>query len=98
MIFFFNGVDKPSSSVTEQEKDTIATQPSIKETDNEFDITKLSVDPHCYECKVKYRDPSPKDLVMFLHALTYSGLDWRYGTELPNWAKENWVEENQILS
>ena len=29
-------------------------------------------DNNCYECKVKYRDPRPKDLVMFLHAYTYS--------------------------
>jgi hypothetical protein len=37
-----------------------------------FDTKKLTVDPHCYECKVKYRDPRPRDLVMFLHAWTYS--------------------------
>ena len=41
-------------------------------TDEQFDAAKLSVDPHCYECKVKYRDPRPKDLVMFLHAWKYS--------------------------
>ena len=28
-------------------------------------------DPHCYECRVKYRDPTPKDLIMYLHALSY---------------------------
>ena len=32
----------------------------------------MTVDPHCYECKVKYRDPKPRDLVMYLHALKYS--------------------------
>ena len=37
-----------------------------------FDPSKLSVDEHCQECKVKYKDPKPKDLVMFLHAYTYS--------------------------
>lgn len=31
----------------------------------------MTFDPHCYECKVRYRDPKPKDLVMYLHALTY---------------------------
>ena len=31
-----------------------------------------TVDKNCYECKVRYRDPKPKDLVMFLHALKYS--------------------------
>jgi len=32
---------------------------------------KMTWDPHCYECKVRYRDPKPGDLVMYLHA-------WRY--------------------
>ena len=51
---------------------TIATQTGIEEADERFNIKKLSFDTHCYECKVKYRDPSPNDLVMFLHAYTYT--------------------------
>ena len=41
----------------------------------------MTWDPNCYECKVRYRDPKSKDLVMYLHA-------WRYkvrsliGTEM----------------
>ena len=68
----------PSSQRTDAENNskscvtTIATQTGIDEADERFDVTKLSFDPHCYECKVKYRDPSPKDLVMFLHAYTYT--------------------------
>jgi hypothetical protein len=31
----------------------------------------LTFDPHCYECKVRYRDPKPKDLIMYLHAIKY---------------------------
>jgi len=31
----------------------------------------MTYDPHCYECKVRYRDPKPKDLVMYLHAIRY---------------------------
>ena len=31
-------------------------------------------DPNCYECKVKYRDPTPRDLIMYLHALKYQVL------------------------
>ena len=38
--------------------------------------TKGKTDPHCYECTVKYRDPRPKDLVMFLHALKYQVSLW----------------------
>jgi len=83
------------NGLKDQVKVTIATQTGIEEADRGFDISKLSVDPHCYECKVKYRDPRPKDLVMFLHAWTYSGPDWHYQTELPNWAKEDWDENAQ---
>ena len=32
----------------------------------------MVTDPHCYECKVRYRDPKPSDLVMYLHALKYA--------------------------
>ena len=32
----------------------------------------MVADPHCYECKVRYRDPKPADLVMYLHALKYA--------------------------
>ena len=65
---------KPASnaaSVAPEVKVTIATQTGIEEADKRFDISKLSTDHHCYECKVKYRDPRPKDLVMFLHAWVY---------------------------
>ena len=31
----------------------------------------MTWDPNCYECKVRYRDPKPKDLVMYLHAWVY---------------------------
>ncbi|GBP82827.1 RNA pseudouridylate synthase domain-containing protein 2 [Eumeta japonica] len=39
----------------------------------------LATDPHCYECRVRYRDPRPRDLVMYLHA-------WKYkdGSTKPN--------------
>lgn len=35
----------------------------------------LTPDPHCYECRVRYRDPRPRDLVMYLHA-------WKYKVKL----------------
>ena len=61
-----------ANELDDSEKVTTATQTGIEEADQRFDQAKLSIDPHCYECKVKYRDPRPKDLVMFLHAYTYS--------------------------
>ncbi|XP_053603906.1 pseudouridylate synthase RPUSD2-like isoform X2 [Plodia interpunctella] len=52
----------------------------------------LSPDPHCYECRVRYRDPRPRDLVMYLHAWKYKGPGWEYETELPQWASVDWDE------
>ena len=43
-------------------------------------------DPNCQECMLQYRDPPPDTLVMFLHALKYSGEGWQYQTDLPKWA------------
>ncbi|XP_026738526.1 RNA pseudouridylate synthase domain-containing protein 2-like isoform X2 [Trichoplusia ni] len=52
----------------------------------------LTSDPHCYECRVRYRDPRPRDLVMYLHAWKYKGPGWEYETELPQWASIDWEE------
>ena len=43
-------------------------------------------DKHCQECRTVYRDPPPDTLVMYLHALRYSGDGWSYSTEMPAWA------------
>ncbi|XP_071174832.1 pseudouridylate synthase RPUSD2-like [Mytilus edulis] len=58
-----------------------------------FDESKWLPNEHCSSCKRNYIDPGPKDLVMYLHALSYKGSDWGYSTELPEWAKENWVDD-----
>ncbi|XP_065828774.1 pseudouridylate synthase RPUSD2-like [Oscarella lobularis] len=49
-------------------------------------------DPNCSECSFQRPDPKPRDLVMYLHALKYKGLDWEYATEIPKWAKEGWTQ------
>ncbi|XP_077321019.1 pseudouridylate synthase RPUSD2 [Lithobates pipiens] len=51
------------------------------------------IDPLCGECKIVRTDPSPKDLVMYLHALCYKGEDFDFSTELPEWTKDDWVED-----
>lgn len=73
-------------------KVTVATQTGHEAPDLTFHPDKLTTDTHCYECKVKYRDPKPRDLVMYLHAWKYRGPGWSYQTELPEWAKVDWVE------
>ena len=37
----------------------------------EFDTSKMNFDPKCPDCQLKYKDPTPEDLVMYLHALKY---------------------------
>ena len=94
------GVSNPNSQDSHLGPTSTADSSSdshTKNSDGDFDTSKLSVDPHCQECKVQFRDPKPKDLVMFLHAWSYSGQNWQYRTELPNWAKEDWVDEDQEL-
>ncbi|KAI5705286.1 hypothetical protein M8J75_013616 [Diaphorina citri] len=85
------GVHSPPPPLS---KVTVATQTGQESPDLSYDPDKLSTDPHCYECKVKYRDPKPKDLVMYLHAWKYKGPGWGYQTELPEWAKVDWMESD----
>ncbi|NXV75807.1 RUSD2 protein, partial [Atlantisia rogersi] len=49
-------------------------------------------DPLCIECKMRRRDPSPKELVMYLHALRYKGAEFEYCSKMPEWAMEDWEE------
>lgn len=52
-------------------KVTVATQTGHEAPDFTFNPDKMTVDKHCYECKVRYRDPKPQDLIMYLHAWKY---------------------------
>ena len=57
---------------------------------NELDKSKLVIDPACKECSMHFSDPTPQQLVMYLHAYKYSGDNWSFETKLPEWADENW--------
>ena len=50
---------------------TVSTQTSQDSPDLAFSTEKMTNDKHCYECKVRYKDPKPQDLVMYLHAWKY---------------------------
>lgn len=47
----------------------------------------------CGECKIVRPDPTEKELIMYLHALRYKGPDFEYSTQLPDWAKEDWIQD-----
>ncbi|XP_064641365.1 pseudouridylate synthase RPUSD2-like [Lineus longissimus] len=51
-----------------------------------------SGEAQCKDCRVQYKDPSPSDLVMYLHAYKYQGPDWEYGTDMPEWARRDWSD------
>lgn len=76
-------------------KVTVGTQTGSEPPDSTFANDKITVDPHCYECKVKYRDPKPSDLVMYLHAWRYCGPGWEYETPLPAWASSDWIGDER---
>ena len=55
---------------------------------NCFDTNFTTYDPDCRECHVEYREPTPAECFMYLHALRYRGDGWSYQTEWPAWAKK----------
>ncbi|XP_072758356.1 pseudouridylate synthase RPUSD2 isoform X2 [Anoplolepis gracilipes] len=88
---------QPQQQPQQQEslKVTVGTQTGSEPPDSTFANDKVTVDPHCYECKVKYRDPKPSDLVMYLHAWRYCGPGWEYETPLPAWAASDWAGDDR---
>ncbi|XP_074025423.1 pseudouridylate synthase RPUSD2 isoform X5 [Leptinotarsa decemlineata] len=91
-IFLQSSRTSLSTSRSVEVKVTVATQTGHETPDLSFNLDKMTVDRHCYECKVRYRDPKPQDLVMYLHAWKYQGPGWEYSTDLPDWAAVDWVE------
>ncbi|XP_016964535.1 pseudouridylate synthase RPUSD2 isoform X2 [Drosophila biarmipes] len=87
---------QPVNAATNESINEAATQTCYEEPDRSFDPEKTTSDPHCSECKVNYRDPGPKDLIMFLHAWKYRGVDWEYTTELPDWACKTTINYDQL--
>ncbi|CAG8494555.1 779_t:CDS:2 [Paraglomus brasilianum] len=52
---------------------------------------------YCEECaNQKFNDPLPHQLCIWLHALKYEGDGWKYETELPEWAKTDFVGDRDI--
>ncbi|KAG7509998.1 RNA pseudouridylate synthase domain-containing protein 2 [Solea senegalensis] len=63
---------------------------SQKDTTDSADTS----DHLCSECKLVRPDPTEKELIMYLHALRYKGPDFEYSTRRPDWAREDWVEDD----
>lgn len=55
---------------------------------NDDNAVKAYIKEHCFECLNRFREPSPDDLVMYLHALQYKISDTTTFTSLlPEWAE-----------
>lgn len=67
---------------------------SLSDEDSRGAKSNASVrDNLCSECKIVRPDPEEKDLIMYLHALRYKGPDFEYSTQMPDWAKEDWLQD-----
>ncbi|KAI4900403.1 hypothetical protein NFI96_017786 [Prochilodus magdalenae] len=86
---------KTASNGTEAEKNGAQTERSNSESEESYRTAsdKVVKDHLCGECKIVRPDPTEKELIMYLHALRYKGLDFEYSTQLPDWAKEDWEED-----
>ncbi|KAG1972527.1 RNA pseudouridylate synthase domain-containing protein 2 isoform X2 [Pimephales promelas] len=86
-----------STSAVESEGEMSGAQKEANSISDEAPRTATSnyfVRDHlCGECKIVRPDPKEKDLIMYLHALRYKGADFEYSTRLPDWAKEDWIQD-----
>lgn len=87
-----------NTTINDKEAETISTPAQessyhTKELSKSANMTHVVRDHLCSECKIVRPDPTEKELVMYLHALRYKGPDFEYSTQLPAWAKEDWVED-----
>ncbi|EDV26051.1 uncharacterized protein TRIADDRAFT_1807, partial [Trichoplax adhaerens] len=48
-----------------------------------------NVHQDCVECRLTYKDPTPEEMVLWLHALKYKGPDWEFEAKLPEWSLDN---------
>ncbi|XP_071447087.1 pseudouridylate synthase RPUSD2-like [Hetaerina americana] len=87
------GTQTPGKGGEEENGDGVDWVPLPAKPLQPFDPNLMTVDEHCQECKVNYRDPKRKDLAMYLHAWKYGGPDWSFETELPKWTQVDWVED-----
>ncbi|XP_053213666.1 pseudouridylate synthase RPUSD2-like [Panonychus citri] len=52
------------------------------------DSSKLSIDENCSDCKSQEINPLPSELLIYLHCVSYKGIDFHFQTELPFWARD----------
>ena len=85
--------DDSKEEVSKEEDPPVLDQTNEQYTEAPFGqddtLSTVPIDPDCTECHSHHSDPTPNDLVMYLHALKYQGEDWEFSTEVPEWAQED---------
>nr|CAG8614922.1 11868_t:CDS:2 [Entrophospora candida] len=97
-----NIIEKLSNEVGDDDEIDL----NLKKTDNEQSKEKIDLvigdkneesdEYYCEECNInKFPDPKPNQLLIWLHALKYEGEGWEFKTDLPDWAEDNYIiDEN----
>lgn len=68
-----------------------AMPPAKRSRKEEEDEEKEDPLTYCPDCSTPLPDPTPDDLSLFLHALSYEGEGWKYQTEKPSWAADDYL-------
>lgn len=83
---------KTESQTDDSIKESVSDECFLESKLTPFDENRLIIDSDCFECKQKFRDPKRSELTMYLHALSYKFGDMKFSTEMPKWAKEDFIE------
>ena len=86
--------DKSSADHTTVNKDsdyTIGDQDPNLAGQRDTDRIAENKDPFCTECSLCRADPTPQQLLMCLHAMSYTGPDWQFIAPPPSWVADDWV-------
>jgi len=80
------------SAVTENPitKDSAVNKDRVTYTSK--DLGDAYYDADCTECKRRWMEPLPHELIMYLHARKYKGVGFEYETSFPAWAADDWNE------
>ena len=78
----------PSSAKNRTQLPFVITEATLNRLTQESQ--RVSMDPGCDECGRRFKRSQPRDMMIFLHALRYSGEDWSFETPLPFWAHDDY--------
>ena len=62
------------------------TRPYVKPREA-VDPTDPDYDPKCPECQLEFEDPKEDELLIYLHANSYTSDRWKFTADLPEWAR-----------